>query len=676
MSIANDILKRIDTSSGVDVNYRETTTWYDGTAISDAKCDGVIYRKKGTKYYKKSFNNFDTQYLIKNTIQDLRNITSVEVLMLKMNIYKGVQVQGYYAKGDTPAPIVYDLVEGSVDVDDGGSVIVVGTNRFIHVFDTVNVKYYGAKETGTDDDSAYINNALSNRYVQFLEFNKKTYLINSSINVNIGKGIKGNFAKIKTSTNITALSLKGNNIVRDLYLEGTGSTTLNQNNIAISGIGSSSSAYIDSIELTNIYINSFAYYGVLFEFCKNITIRNLYIDGVGYAGYMGFSNDNVLIDNGYVKNITGTGTLGYGIAFTRRATDSSLTVYPRSKNCIVSNFTVENNPTWEAYDTHAGDNINFVNCISKNCKVGVAIVPSQLGGVDDHAPINCTVSGCQVYGNGTGSGIIISGALASPSSNPPTDLAINCKVTSNTVINSGEAGNNISGAIKLQATEGVIVTGNKIKNSREVGINLYLHNNNFKVNGNIVLDNYSEVYTSAPCIALREKNNTGDITNNTTLRVDTSLGTYVSVQGVNLLTDTTNIVNLGLGYNTCTLASNESFGVNTKYATFGGGRFLTTNSASPEGVITAPRGSMCINTSGGAGSVFYFKEVGSGNTGWKSLLPDTASTTVKGIVNMAAASSNSATDVGASYSQTEVQAILTELRDLKTKLRTAGVLAP
>ena len=52
-SIANDIIKFIDINTGENVNYRETTTWNDGSAMTDAKVDGVIYIKKGTKYYKR-----------------------------------------------------------------------------------------------------------------------------------------------------------------------------------------------------------------------------------------------------------------------------------------------------------------------------------------------------------------------------------------------------------------------------------------------------------------------------------------------------------------------------------------------------------------------------------------------------------------------------------------------
>jgi len=53
-----------------------------------------------------------------------------------------------------------------------------------------------------------------------------------------------------------------------------------------------------------------------------------------------------------------------------------------------------------------------------------------------------------------------------------------------------------------------------------------------------------------------------------------------------------------------------------------------------------------------------------------------ASDLAKGLVNQSAVAPDSAMLPGTSYTQSEVQGILTELRDLKTKLRTAGVLAP
>ena len=51
MSEATDIITRVDEHTATDVNYKETLVWRDGTAMSDAKCDGVIYKKKGLLYY-------------------------------------------------------------------------------------------------------------------------------------------------------------------------------------------------------------------------------------------------------------------------------------------------------------------------------------------------------------------------------------------------------------------------------------------------------------------------------------------------------------------------------------------------------------------------------------------------------------------------------------------------
>lgn len=45
--------------------------------------------------------------------------------------------------------------------------------------------------------------------------------------------------------------------------------------------------------------------------------------------------------------------------------------------------------------------------------------------------------------------------------------------------------------------------------------------------------------------------------------------------------------------------------------------YMFFGSASPEGAVSAPAGSLFLNVSGGAGTSFYVKESGSGNTGWQ-----------------------------------------------------------
>ncbi|WP_398452195.1 hypothetical protein AB3466_14045 [Sphingobacterium thalpophilum] len=70
------------------------------------------------------------QFLIKETMDAMRNLSATEIDGLKGNnpIYAGVQLLGYYEKGDTPAPLIYYPAPTTPDPgpDDGGSVISVG----------------------------------------------------------------------------------------------------------------------------------------------------------------------------------------------------------------------------------------------------------------------------------------------------------------------------------------------------------------------------------------------------------------------------------------------------------------------------------------------------------------------------------------------------------------------
>ena len=59
------------------------------------------------------------------------------------------------------------------------------------------------------------------------------------------------------------------------------------------------------------------------------------------------------------------------------------------------------------------------------------------------------------------------------------------------------------------------------------------------------------------------------------------------------------------------------------YANFGAKTFTIYNGptisqgvGSPEGLVTAPTGSIYLNTSGGASTSLYVKTSGAGNTGW------------------------------------------------------------
>lgn len=183
MSVASDIIERIDEQSGVLVTYRITDTWYDGSPMTDAKADGFVYRKKASSYYKRSFDDITNQFLIKENIQDLRDITSTEVLLLKIGVYKGVEVQGYYEKGDTPAAIIYYISESGVD--DSGSYISTPNGDFItsDIESNPYVEYFGAKKNESGYDNSEVINKVYDKY-KSIKFDVGTYYISSPIYIN------------------------------------------------------------------------------------------------------------------------------------------------------------------------------------------------------------------------------------------------------------------------------------------------------------------------------------------------------------------------------------------------------------------------------------------------------------------------------------------------------------
>ncbi|RKF36183.1 hypothetical protein BCY89_27945 [Sphingobacterium siyangense] len=107
------------------------------------------------------------QFLIKNTMQEMKALDSTEINALESGIYAGVQLLGYYEKGDTPSPIVYNYIElqNAADhgPDNGGSIIVLNIGgKMIHNFDVdVDVRYFGAKSNQLTDNSNIIQKCIN-----------------------------------------------------------------------------------------------------------------------------------------------------------------------------------------------------------------------------------------------------------------------------------------------------------------------------------------------------------------------------------------------------------------------------------------------------------------------------------------------------------------------------------
>lgn len=120
------------------------------------------------------------QFLIKNTMADMRNLSASEITSLQGTnpTYAGVELLGYYEKGDTPAPIVYYL-NTTADPDDGGSVIETNVIKLVHNYiGHIHVSYFGLKSNSFDDQTNILNNIssyLSDKFILDFHLGAKYY---------------------------------------------------------------------------------------------------------------------------------------------------------------------------------------------------------------------------------------------------------------------------------------------------------------------------------------------------------------------------------------------------------------------------------------------------------------------------------------------------------------------
>jgi len=94
------------------------------------------------------------QFLVKETMAAMQGLSAAEITALQNGTYDGVELLGYYAKGDTPAPIIYYLAPTTPDpeLDNGGSLIETGGIKLVHHFmDHLHVSYFGATGQGLLD---------------------------------------------------------------------------------------------------------------------------------------------------------------------------------------------------------------------------------------------------------------------------------------------------------------------------------------------------------------------------------------------------------------------------------------------------------------------------------------------------------------------------------------------
>jgi hypothetical protein len=320
-SIANDIIKFIDINTGENVNYRETTTWYDGTPMDDSKVDGYIFKKINNKYVKRQIDK-NTSIKI-NTIADLRNFNGY---------YQGQEVFliGYYNAGDKE-PRIYKFSYGT-GLDDGGQTINTSKGKWelLHTGE-LNVEDYGVFGQ-REENNVKFQNLLNNDTVKVINFDSVykftgSFLCNNSVLFTSKK--KDNKITFSHTTSVATFTGTGNialeniNIDYDnkhclrffLYAKNLGKVSVK--NVTFSNVNDDDSTkgiillYINAegnvLDLDNITFNNFTKLGNDLITDYNGSLNLIYVttdNGVSIANSSS-SIKNIFANN--IKNVNGLG---------------------------------------------------------------------------------------------------------------------------------------------------------------------------------------------------------------------------------------------------------------------------------------------------------------------------------------------------------------------------------
>lgn len=352
----------------------------------------------------------------------------------------------------------------------------------------------------------------------------------------------GSTLDFSNAGNIACITFAGGGGILGAKIIGAGNAAYNAAGMAIKCVGTNNSpaapTYIDGPTVMHCDIREFSSYGVHLQYVNGGHVDKNKFRGIGYAAVGGLSCNDLTADHNDIEEVS-PGTGGgdcYGIFIDRLETGNE-TVEPRSYRCSMSNNTIRNviaasGNNGQGIDTHAGVDFRIVGNTVDGCEVGIFVTSSAIAGVQTLAPKRVTVTGNTINGALAGYGIQVSGAL---DSGTVVEYAPGIVVESNTINGHGIAGDSTSGAIRLQATKGLVVSDNTLRAPACNGIVFNLENKGFNCTGNNVTNPHDGTMASPACLSVQGNNNEGQIGGNV-LRYDAAdvagLGTNRAVHSI------------------------------------------------------------------------------------------------------------------------------------------------
>lgn len=353
----------------------------------------------------------------------------------------------------------------------------------------------------------------------------------------------GSTLDFSNAGNIACITFAGGGGILGATILGAGNAAYNAAGMAIQCVGTNNSpaapTYVDGPTVMHCKIREFSAYGVHLQYVNGGHVDHNEFSGIGYAAVGGLSCNDVTADSNDIEEVSPGSGGGdcYGIFIDRLETGNE-TVEPRSYRCSISNNTIRNviaasGNNGQGIDTHGGIGFRIVGNTVDGCEVGIFVTSSAIGGVQTLAPHRCTVTGNTINGALVGYGIQVSGALTGGGA--VNEYAMGNVVESNTINGHGIAADSTSGAIRLQATKGLVVSDNTIRAPACNGIVFNLENKGFNCTDNNVTNPHDSTMASPACISVQGDNNEGQISGNV-LRYDSGdvsgLGTNLAVHSI------------------------------------------------------------------------------------------------------------------------------------------------
>ncbi|WP_083189989.1 right-handed parallel beta-helix repeat-containing protein [Chryseobacterium artocarpi] len=644
------------------------------------------------------------QFLIKDTMNAMYNMCPCDLHDLQTGVYAGVKLLGYYRKGDTPAPIVYYVSPMETRPDDGGSIIHVGTIKLVHTFtNSIDVKYYGAfPDLDANDTTVRINKAIKGSCPKIFIGDGDYRIVGDDPSTSVtdflrdAGGIEMQDNKMLVMSDNCYLIQRPTNKQQYNVIR-----AYNKKNVSITG------GNITGDRDTHTGVGGEWGYGIAVSGGSNISLKNIKIkdcwgDGLNIQHYYdeknvlhllnGLTADKIISSNNRRQGMSIEA--GENLYFTNCAFNNSngtapecgVDIEPLDSGSIVRNVLFDNCEFLN--NNHAGllagGSANVSHVTIQNSRAYGNKIPSESGGQISSYRENNDIIIKNSFLEGSAESLYGVSLFNSPNSQIIGNTFKNCMFNNQGVIGSENLvirGNNVrffkdfQGAGDIYYYNSDRLPDNNI--NQEISYNTILNENTgiklllfFNVTKSIIQNNLISNYT---LIDLKGKHN-----------VFESNKLYdAKYHSLNIKEDSDhsvisgNIVSGGLaedqGSSFIAVGKSDNLVITdniiSKKSYYTGAVSPYTNAffinSAIENMIF--KGNVPLD-------LLNFHASGTPSDSQNIVVLNKATNEYSGAVKSSEASGDTAVDVGDNYSKTEVQAILAELRDLKSKLRTAKIL--